>query len=587
MSRGQVKNNSNKGRNSKQSTSSTFIKGRIYSVITDETHPFFDKILGEFDPTYIGYVFWGDVGLKAGSIKAAEILKLPMAKSYFNWLTYPPLITEIVDIIKIPSSNHYIDLGGNHTNVEHAFFPPINVWNNSVGNILPREADIVQSDGEIPIGKHLDQNKIFKNKNMLPFEGDMILEGRFGNSIRFGSSNPRGKNNWSENDSDGEPITIISNGQTEGSSMALENINNDASSIYLTSNQNIDNLNIASKNFNSLEAKFTTPQSGLTPLKSFANNSTTIEMLRQANLIEEFSEMNAVQRKALVDSMGIDSNFQSQPNEILEGIQPQDIPGDDASASNHDGVAIPGNSGFEKLVKIPGSYVDNNRISRELYIVPKRFTSKTCLVTSILGPFLMKLLLAAEKEGVKIIVNSGFRPPLENIYLDNRLIQKSQKTVRLKNLLPKYKGKLKEPWLLNTTVIEPFDGYQVGDSYEVSPQSKHFTPLTAPSFYSPHGRSMACDFSTNSATNQQYKWMCKNGWKYGFIRTVYSEPWHFGYLPSDAKNGPTAKLKYKYEPGIEMKNTTNRWNNVFGSAEPNWDEEYIAFQNQQAQELNA
>jgi hypothetical protein len=40
----------------------------------------------------------------------------------------------------------------------------------------------------------------------------MIFEGRFGNSIRFGSSNPRGKNNWSENSSEGEPITIISNG---------------------------------------------------------------------------------------------------------------------------------------------------------------------------------------------------------------------------------------------------------------------------------------------------------------------------------------------------------------------------------------
>ena len=569
MSRGQIKNNSNKGRKSKQSTTPILIKGRIYSVITDETHPFFDKILGEFDPTYIGYVFWGDVGLKEGSIEESELLKLPMAKSYFNWLTYPPLITEIVDIIKIPSSNHYIDLGGNHTNVEHAFFPPINIWNNSVGNILPREADIVQSEGEIPIGKHLDQNKIFKNKNMLPFEGDMILEGRFGNSIRFGSSNPRGKNNWSENDSDGEPITIISNGQTEGSSMALENINSDASSIYLTSNQNIDNLNIASKNFNSLEAKFTTPQSGLTPLKSFANNSATIEML------------------SVLDTQEIDSNFTTSPDIITEDNISPDIPGDDPSASDDDGIATPGNSGFEKLVKIPGKYIDNNRVPRELYILPKRFTSSTCLVTSILGPFLMKLLLAAEKEGVKIIVNSGFRPPLEDIYLNDKRIQNSQKTVRLGNLKPKYKGKLKEPWLLNTTVTEPFDGYQVGDSYKTTPQKKHFSPLTAPSFYSPHGRSMACDFSTAKATNSQYLWMCWNGWKYGFIRTVYSEPWHFGYLPSDAKNGPTAKLNYKYEPGIEMKDTTNRWNNVFGSAEPNWDEEYIAFQNQQAQELNA
>lgn len=575
MSRGQVKNNSNKGRNSKRSITPTLIKGRIYSVITDETHPFFDKILGEFDPTYIGYVFWGDVGLKAGSIEEAELLKLPMAKSYFNWLTYPPLITEIVDIIKIPSSNHYIDLGGNHTNVEHAFFPPINVWNNSVGNILPREADIVQSEGEIPIGKHLDQNKIFKNKNMLPFEGDMILEGRFGNSIRFGSSNPRGKNNWSENDSDGEPITIISNGQTEGSSMALENINSDASSIYLTSNQNIDNLNIASKNFNSLEAKFTPPQSGLTPLKSFANNSATIEML------------------SVLDTQEIDSNFTTTPDIITEDNILPDIPGDDPSASDHDNTAISGNSGFEQLVKIPGKYVDNTKVLRELYILPKRFCSKTGLVTDILAPFLMKMLEAAEKEGVRLIVNSGFRPPLDTIYLNNKEIQKSQKTIRIGNLLNKYKGVFAEPWLEYTTVIKAGKygtknkQYNVGDSYKMRPQGEHFKPLTAASFYSPHGASMACDFSTASATNKQYKWLCKNGWKYGFIRTVYSEPWHFGYLPSHAKKGPTAKLSYKYQPGTSYEDTENRWNNVFGPSEPNWSVEYIEFQNQQAQELNA
>ena len=100
---------------------------------------------------------------------------------------------------------------------------------------------------------------------MVPFEGDMILEGRFGNSIRFGSSNPRGKNNWSENDSEGAPITIISNGQSPTGGGAIENINNDDSSIYLCSNHNIDNFNIASKNYDSLNATFNEPQSGLEP----------------------------------------------------------------------------------------------------------------------------------------------------------------------------------------------------------------------------------------------------------------------------------------------------------------------------------
>jgi len=402
----------------------------------------------------------------------------------------------------------------------------------------------------------------------------MILEGRFGNSIRFGSSNPRGKNNWSENDSEGDPITIISNGQSGDKSISIENINGDASSIYLTSNQNINNINIISKNFKSLNASFSEPESGLDPLSSFTTtNNSVVELLNS------------------LSDQGIDSNFPSQPNEIIEGIQPPDIPGDDGGSIAVDNdtstVGNKENIGLEDLTKIPGKYIDNNRVPRELFILPKRFTTSTVLVTSVLAVPLMRMLNKAEEEGVKVIVNSGFRPPVDDIYLNNKLIQISQKTVRLKNLKSKYKNKLKEPWLLSTTVIEPFDGYQVGDSYAVSPQSRHFDPLTAPSFGSAHGRSLACDFSTASATSDGYKWLCKEGWKYGFIRTVKSEPWHFGYLPEKAKNGPTALLPYIYEPGRSYRDTTNRWNNVFGSIENNWNQEYISFQEQQAQELNA
>ena len=443
-----------------------------------------------------------------------------------------------------------------------------------MGNILPREADIVKAGGEVPIGKTLDETKVFSNKNMLPFEGDMIFEGRFGNSIRFGSSNPRGKNNWSENSSEGEPITIISNGQTKGHSMALEDINGDASSIYLTSNQNIDNLNIASKNFKSLNATFSPPQSDLEVLQSFINNSTSVT-----------EALNNV-----LSSSDGDSNFSSQPNEIVEGTSSPHSTGDDQSAQTSDEIAsFEAGGGFDQLVKIPGKYLDNAKVPRELYIIPKRFTSGTGLTTGILAPFLMKMLEAAEKEGVRLTVNSGFRPPLDTIYLNNKEIQISQKTLRIKYLKKKYKGAFAEPWIKRTTVIKAGKygkenkHYNVGDSYSISPQGEHFKPLVAPSFTSKHGASMAIDFSTDSATNKQFKWLCKNGWKYGFIRTVHSEPWHFGYLPADAKKGPTAKLKYKYQPGVSYLETKNRWNNVFGSSEPNWDVEYTAFINNQAQ----
>jgi hypothetical protein len=76
-----------------------------------------------------------------------------------------------------------------------------------------------------------------------------MLEGRYGNSIRFGStiSGSHVPNNWSNEGSQGHPITIIRNGQTNDPQKAgyehiLEDINEDDTSIYLCSNQQITNF---------------------------------------------------------------------------------------------------------------------------------------------------------------------------------------------------------------------------------------------------------------------------------------------------------------------------------------------------------
>jgi hypothetical protein len=92
---------------------------------------------------------------------------------------------------------------------------------------------------------------------LLPFEGDVIQEGRWGNSIRFGSTitNPPSStiiNNWSETGKNGDPIVIIRNGQgsqtDEGWLPITENVDNDDSSIYLTSTQKIP-LTASSKSY--------------------------------------------------------------------------------------------------------------------------------------------------------------------------------------------------------------------------------------------------------------------------------------------------------------------------------------------------
>jgi len=86
-----------------------------------------------------------------------------------------------------------------------------------------------------------------------PFEGDFLLEGRWGNSIRFGSSinttYPAGyyykSTPWPSNQS-GDPIIVLSNGRNNKSKkeFVIENAEQDASSLYLTSTQKIDTLKL-------------------------------------------------------------------------------------------------------------------------------------------------------------------------------------------------------------------------------------------------------------------------------------------------------------------------------------------------------
>lgn len=95
-------------------------------------------------------------------------------------------------------------------------------------------------------------DKNFQEKDqLLPlqmFTGDIILDGRFGNSLRFGSTikadHPFGSApGWSIGKSAvGDPITILSNGRkkTVGNNiLTIESVNEDDSSIWLTSGQQI------------------------------------------------------------------------------------------------------------------------------------------------------------------------------------------------------------------------------------------------------------------------------------------------------------------------------------------------------------
>ena len=184
---------------------------------------------------------------------------LSFAKPLYSNISFLPLVNEIVYIISMPDPTVAENISAGK---QFYYFQTVNLWNNIHHNALPNtlannstnaqnyestEAGVeVQSDESInDINLGLTFQERVGIRNLQPYEGDVLIEGRWGNTIRFGSTvnNSIPLNPWSNNGVNGEPITIIKNGQTETNDdpwiPQVENINTDKSSIYLTSNQQI------------------------------------------------------------------------------------------------------------------------------------------------------------------------------------------------------------------------------------------------------------------------------------------------------------------------------------------------------------
>jgi hypothetical protein len=246
---------------------------RVMSIVLDETHPRFEELGGwnglgtiEYEPVQTPF---------SGNAR-------PTAKPLLGNNKILPLINEIVYIIPLPDTQIDVIV----SNVSNYYINIIALWNHPHHNGYPKDpnqlpesqqADYIQTQlGNIR--RVTDQsteiflgNTFVERANihpLLPFEGDIITEGRWGNSIRLGSTvttktnEPIGLNNWSTTGSSGDPIIIIRNGQgtqlgDEGWIPVIENINDSDSSIYLTSTQRLP-LQASSTSYNSYT---TQPQS--------------------------------------------------------------------------------------------------------------------------------------------------------------------------------------------------------------------------------------------------------------------------------------------------------------------------------------
>lgn len=239
-----------------------------------------------------------------------------IAKPFYPQTSAYPLVNELVLLFKLPNNN----IGRNTSEESYYYINMISLWNHPHHNAYPNpvtsttlpdsqqkdyqqtEAGSVRrvTDGSTDIDFNSPINPsqaTFKERTnihpLLPFAGDIIYQGRWGNSIRFGSTaKPSYKppqspssnflggsrtrvdldalNDWSEVGENGDPITIIRNGQPSGSSdegwvPITENINDDFSSIYCTSTQKIP-IQVASENYNSyvtppeIPSQYTKPQ---------------------------------------------------------------------------------------------------------------------------------------------------------------------------------------------------------------------------------------------------------------------------------------------------------------------------------------
>ena len=257
---------------------------RVLDVILDINHPQAEA-LGFYDA--LGTIFYTKLNEETPLENPYDA---STAKPIFSFIKNYPLKNEIVLILG--SKGKAYDKNA----VTTYYLPTLNMWNHPHHNALPSlkslsdpnttqdynnaengmvYRQLEDQSTDINLGQYFtEQTNI---KPLLPYEGDSILEGRFGNSIRLGATSTNAtENDWSKGGDaqDGDPIIIIRNGQNEeedsrGWVATLENVNNDPSSIYLTSNQSISNLQVASTHAKSYTAKLVIPAD---PMRVFAGD---------------------------------------------------------------------------------------------------------------------------------------------------------------------------------------------------------------------------------------------------------------------------------------------------------------------------
>jgi hypothetical protein len=167
-----------------------------------------------------------------------------------------PVVGELVYLVKGKSSDSKTSGGGRR----YFYITSNSLQHNINHNVLPKSITASKGKGgsggysEAAAGNPESNNEkdfefqagfdeVKDLSGLQPFSGDVLIEGRYGQSIRLGHT-PSGAGtskdpSWSGDPT--KPITIIRNHQEEGgwNKFAIEDVDKDDSSIYLTSGQTV------------------------------------------------------------------------------------------------------------------------------------------------------------------------------------------------------------------------------------------------------------------------------------------------------------------------------------------------------------
>tara|TARA_A100001201_G_scaffold8659_1_gene13107 strand:+ start:1626 stop:3890 length:2265 start_codon:yes stop_codon:yes gene_type:complete len=407
-------------------------------------------------------------------------------------------------------------------------FNPDPVVGTNGPNTNPNTSDQVKGGGKLR-GENQDFVEQEDLNNLQPFEGDLLIQGRFGNSMRLGSTiNPKDPSRYIAQPSYAEgqagplaPINIFRAGQSpvmtnSANDYIIEDINGDKASIYMCSGQQIA-IQLASPEFRALEES-----AGATD----GDSTGCAGSRRCGNSTNPSFNCSGGSSGHINASNEVSEQLNNPPADISDL---EELEGDYEYFNTTKGTPNYAKVvGTDKIVLLQGNPVRKSMAGRVL-----------------------NLFQAAKRDGIILKLNSSFRG-LWQINHPRTGVKLASGQVNCR-----YSCAINKSWSTKANM-------QDRKSPLWTARSSKFKPYVAIPGTSRHqsGTAIDLDYKRYKLVNGKkvktkttdkdgvYAWLVANSYKFGFVRTVTTEEWHFEYNPEWAAKGPFGRLK---------PSSSNRW----------------------------